>query len=141
LKLLPVTATIVPGGPDAGVRAICGPVKTKLAEALSPELPVTVITYVPRAGNGIVFVTVNNDGETNCPPEPILHETVLIMLLGLLTVGLHAPTSAVAKPLPVIVTEVPAGPVLGVRVNVGVEDGTVKVAVAKSPVDPVTVIV
>ena len=75
---------------------------------------------------------VNIDGETNCPPEPILHETVMMMLLGLLTVGKHGPTSAVAKPLPVIVTEVPAEPLLGVSVIVGLVVVTVKAAVAKS---------
>ena len=44
--------------------------------------------------------------------------------------------SAEAKPPPLIVTLVPIGPELGVRVIVGVGTVTVNVVVAKSPVVP-----
>jgi hypothetical protein len=44
---LPETVTTVLSGPEAGLRAICGPVTTKLAEAISPVLPLTDIVYVP----------------------------------------------------------------------------------------------
>jgi hypothetical protein len=64
-----------------------------------------------------------------------------IMFVGLLEILVHGPASAVLKPLPVIVTGVPLGPVLGVRVIVGDVDVMVNVAVAKSPVLPVTVTV
>jgi hypothetical protein len=51
----------------------------------------------------------------------------------------QTPLSNGLKPLPVIVTEVPAGPLLGVRVRDAVVVDTMKVAVAVSPVKPVTV--
>jgi hypothetical protein len=62
----------------------------------------------------------------------MLHETVLIILLGLLVVGLHAPESPRLKPLPDIVTAVPAGPEFGVRVREGIVVVTTKVAEAES---------
>jgi len=36
---VPETVTTVPSGPEAGAKVICGPVTTKFAEAISPELP------------------------------------------------------------------------------------------------------
>ena len=62
-------------------------------------------------------------------------------LARMVTPGLLAiaqPVSAVLNPLPVTVTEVPAGPELGVRVILGAGRVTVKVAEAKSVVLPVT---
>ena len=41
LKPPPVTDTPVPCGPEAGERAMCGPVTTKLADPISPLLPFT----------------------------------------------------------------------------------------------------
>jgi hypothetical protein len=56
----------------------------------------------------------------------------MTMLVGLLNTlagdALHEPTSLGLKPLPVIVTAVPAGPLFGVRVIVGAVAVTVKVA-------------
>jgi len=66
---------------------------------------------------------------------------VPIIFVGLLEIVVHEPASAVLKPLPVIVTAVPEGPELGARVIVGDVDVMVNVAVAKSPVLPVTVTV
>jgi hypothetical protein len=63
------------------------------------------------------------------------------MFVGLLEILVHGPASPVLKPLPVMVTGVLNGPVLGVRVIVGDVDVMVNVAVAKSPVLPVTVTV
>jgi|SRR5208282_44891 len=62
------------------------------------------------------------------------------MFVGVLEI-IHAPASPVLNPLPVIVTGVLNGPVLGIRVIVGDVEVTVNVAVAKSPVLPVTVTV
>ncbi len=44
---IPLTPTIVPIGPEVGIVWMFELVTTKLAEAESPVLPVTVITYVP----------------------------------------------------------------------------------------------
>ena len=63
------------------------------------------------------------------------------MFVGVLAMVVHGPTSAVLKPLPVIDTPVPAEPLLGVRVIVGVAEVTTKVAAATSPVLPLTAIV
>ena len=54
LKLLPVTATIVPMGPMLGVSTMNGvlTVTVKLAEAVSPVAPVTVSVYVPGVAEG-----------------------------------------------------------------------------------------
>ena len=53
----------------------------------------------------------------------------------------HDPASAALKPLPPTVTPVPDGPPVGLRVIMGAFDVTVKLALAESPVVPVTVIV
>src|SRR5208337_5472406 len=47
LKPLPLTAMLVPIGPETGLTVMVGPVTTKLAEAVSPVLPFTETTYVP----------------------------------------------------------------------------------------------
>ena len=52
----------------------------------------------------------------------------------------QSPASAGLKPLPVIDTAVKPRPDVGLRKIVGVGDTTVKVAVAKSPVLPKTLI-
>jgi len=61
------------------------------------------------------------------------------MFDGVLNVDEQAPTSAVLKPLPVMVTAVRTGPEFGVSTRVAVFRVTVKAAVAKSPVLPLTV--
>ena len=78
-----------------------------------------------------MFATVNVDGETTCPVELIVQAgagDAAIILLGLLSIDLHGPTSPVLKPLPETVTEVPTGPELGVSVIDGVGTVTVNVA-------------
>jgi hypothetical protein len=62
-------------------------------------------------------------------------------LTGVLKTDVHAAASTVLKPLPVIVTGVPAGPELGARTREAAGVVTTKRAEAKSPVDPVTVTV
>jgi len=52
---------------------------------------------------------------------------------------LQSPASAVLNPCPLTETAVPLGPVVGPRVIVGPWVVTVKAAVAKSPLLPVTV--
>jgi len=63
-----------------------------------------------------------------------------MMLVGELVI-VHAPALVGLKPLPVIDTAVLNGPELGLRIIVGVGFVTVNVAVAKSVVLPVTLIV
>ena len=70
------------------------------------------------------------------PFEIAQDELARIVAPGLLVIA--QPVSAVLNPLPATTTEVPAGPELGVRVILGAGWVTVKVAVAKSPVDPLT---
>jgi len=64
-----------------------------------------------------------------------------MMFVGVLEILVHGPVSPVLNPLPVIVTGVLNGPLVGVRVIVGDVEVMVNVAVAKSPVLPVTVTV
>jgi len=72
-------------------------------------------------------------------PFEIVHVGLLMMLSGVL--AMLQDVSAVLNPLPKIVTAVPAGPVLGTRVIVGAGEVTVNVALAKSPLLPVAVMV
>ena len=76
----------------------------------------------------------NVDDGAICPLVLMLHEMgVIIDGPGLLDTTQVA-LSLGLKPLPVIVTDVPAGPLFGVRAIFGEVVVTVKVAVAKSPV-------
>jgi hypothetical protein len=79
----------------------------------------------------------------NEPPVVIVHAGVAnnVGVVGDCTSGVHVPTSAALKPLPDMITPVPIGPPVGLTVIVGALVVTVKVALALSPVVPVTVIV
>jgi len=55
------------------------------------------------------------------------------MFVGVDRTVVHVPVSPEANPLPDIVTVVPAGPVFGESVSVGLEALTISIAVAKSP--------
>ena len=91
-------------------------------------------------GAGLGEITVNCDGETSCPAElKVQDEPPAIILLGVLNIDLHAPTSAGLNPLPDTTTPVPEGPKLGVSVIVGTRLVTVNVAEARLPLVSVTV--
>ena len=135
LKPPPVTVTGVLNGPVVGDNAICGPVTVKTAVPKSPLLPVTVTTYVPGVASSATVKLV----EVNVPVLVIVHEGKPIMFAGVLEIVVHV--STVLKPLPVIVTAVPAGPELGASVMAGEVVVTTNFAEAVSPVLPVTVTV
>jgi hypothetical protein len=61
------------------------------------------------------------------------------MFTGVLNTEIHPPASPVLKPVPVILTAVPLGPEVGVRISDGIVVVTTKVAEAVSRLDPVTV--
>jgi len=77
----------------------------------------------------------------NWPEAVIEHTGKAMMLAGVLEMLVHGPTSPLLNPLPVIVTAVPGEPEVGVSVITGAVETKVNVAVAKSPVLPVTVTV
>jgi hypothetical protein len=118
---------------------MCGPVTTKLAEAISPLIPCTETVYVP----GVIGDATTKLLPVNWPEELIVQAGVAnsVGTVGDCISGRHVPASAVLKPLPVNVTPVPEGPPVGLRVIVGAFVVTVKVALAASPLLPVTVIV
>ena len=78
----------------------------------------------------------------SCPAEVIEHDTdaKITGVVGFCR-KLHRPASAALKPVPPTVIPVPEGPPVGLRVMVGAFDVTVKLALAESPVPPVTVTV
>ena len=102
----PLIPTIVPIGPEVGVVWIFELLTTKLAEAESPLLPVTVITYVP---GGTEDETVKDGAGFKVPvPLTVQAEGLVIMLAGLLVIVQVA--SIGLKPLPETVTDTPGGP-------------------------------
>lgn len=73
-KPVPVTVTLVPGGPSEGERNIAGPTTggatVKVAEAESPKVPLTVtVKLSPDA----TPPTTKNVPVSEVPPEPIRH--------------------------------------------------------------------
>jgi hypothetical protein len=141
LKPLPemLTVVVLIREDKLGLTVILGAncTTTNVAVAKSPLLPLTWIVCAP---NAVVVESTVNVVETSFPPD-IVHVGELTMSgSGVLVIsdGQLAASSAVLKPLPVIVTTVPAVPEPGVRVICG--PVTVNEAVAKSPVGtPVTV--
>jgi hypothetical protein len=79
----------------------------------------------------------------NLPVAEIVQVGTVTIFVGVLKTlagaTVHEPVSPEAKPLPDIVTEVPAGPEFGESVSVGFVEATVKIAEAKSPPLAVTV--
>jgi hypothetical protein len=126
---------VVPTGPTSGVRVSEGiaVTTTKVAEAVSPVLPLTVTIYNP---SGAVVRTVKLLPVT-VPVKEMVHVDAVTMFVGVLKMLVHGPLSAVLKPLPVTVTTAPAVPEAGLRVIVG--PTTVNAALALSPLAPVTV--
>ena len=72
-------------------------------------------------------------------PSDIVHDGLVTIFVGVLLIVVQV--SVGLNPIPVTVTEVPAGPELGLRTIVGAGEVIVNVARATSPVVPVTVIV
>jgi hypothetical protein len=95
-----------------------------------------VIVYVPVVAAAL---TVNVVPVREPVPEIVHTAPTAIMFVGVLEIDLHGPASAVKNPEPEIVTAVPTGPELGVKVMAG--PVTMKLAVAKSPSKPVTLMV
>jgi len=120
LNPLPEIVTMAPTGAALDERVILGDgvVTVNVAWAMSPVLPITVITYVPGAA---LESTMNVDGAINWPrPLKVQDDPAAIMLKGLLVIE-HGPgPSAGLNPLPDTVTPVPIGPEFGVSVIVGV---------------------
>ena len=77
------------------------------------------------------------DAAVILPPDMVHAAPEIIVVPGLLVIEPGAHVSVVKKPLPKTLTTVPLGPDEGLRVICG--PVTVKTAVAKSPVLPVTV--
>ena len=137
LNPAPVTDTAVEVGPETGETAMCGPVTTKLADPISPLLPFTETTYVP----GVIGEATVKLVADNVPDESMEHETDMNRTGAAGDCRkLQSPASAVLNPCPLTETAVPLGPEVGPRVIVGAIVVTVKAAVAKSPLLPVTVI-
>jgi hypothetical protein len=113
---------------------VIGGITVNVAGAESPVLPVTVITYGPAAVPG---ATVNEPVTTPAAMLQVEGGVDDMIPLGLAPRGKHEPVSPEAKPPPEIVTGVPSGPEVGIRVIVA--GSTVNVALAVSPVLPLTV--
>jgi hypothetical protein len=137
-----VTPTVMPLGPAAGVIVILGVtvVTVNVARAKSPVLPLTWIVCAPGAA---VLEAVKE--ALTVPLAEIEHEgNVTMSGNGILVTGRHEPASAGLNPLPVIVTPVPTGPELGLRMIEGTRGKVgpgVMIAVAKSPPALVTLMV
>jgi len=100
-KLVPVMVTNIPTGPDVGFRLVIFGVTRKVPPLLARPLTVTTtLPVVAPAGTGAMIV-------------------VLLQLVGValspLKVKVLVPC-VFPKPVPVIVTEVPGSPVLGLKV-------------------------
>jgi hypothetical protein len=139
LNPCPLIVTPVPLGPKVGLRVMIGTlvVTVKAAVAKSPVEPVTVTTYNPGAA---VAETVK-PLRVNCPPVRVHVNPALTIFVGVLITDVHVAESPALKPLPVIVTPVATGPAFGERLRDGTLVTTMNVAVARSPVPPVTVTV
>ena len=138
-----VTPTVMPLGPAAGVIVILGVtvVTVNVARAKSPVLPLTWIVCAPGAA---VLETVKE--ALTVPLAEIEHVGDVTMSgKGILVTGRHEPASAGLNPLPVIVTPVPTGPELGLRMIEGTrgrDTPGVMMAVAESvEVELITLIV
>ena len=97
-KFVPVIVTEVPRGPDVGLRLAIVGVTTKFAGLLG--MPATVTTMLP------VVAPVGTGAEM----------VVSLQLVGLAVIPLNAivlVTCVAPKPVPVIITGVPIGPLLG----------------------------
>lgn len=117
-KFVPAMVTTVPAGPDVGFRLVIFGVTWKIAPLLAKPLTVTTtLPVVAPEGTGTTMV-------------------VLFQLVGValspLKVTVLVPW-VIPKPVPVIVTEVPGSPVLGLRV--AMPGGTMKLTplLAKPP--------
>jgi hypothetical protein len=109
-----------------------------VAEAESPVVPVTVRVYGP----GVAAAATVNPLPVTWPEELIV-QVVAEVIAGVVGAceKVHAPASPELKLLPVTAMVVPMGPELGVRRMNGTLTVTVKPALAKSVVVPVTMIV
>jgi hypothetical protein len=131
LKPEPEKVTVAPSEATLGVKVIEGEygLTSKVADAESPVLPVTVTTYWPLVA---VAATVKLL-VVSLPPETVHVGAVTIFTGVLSTVQVVSPE---LKPLPVTVTPVLCGPEAGVREILG--PVTTKLADAISPVSPLT---
>jgi len=109
-------------------------VTTKVALAVSPEVPLTVTMYGP----GVAVAATAKLVADNWPLARIVHAGVANRagVVGDCINGRHRPASKVLNPLPVMVTAVVVGPEIGERVICG--PVTTKLADAISPVLPFT---
>jgi hypothetical protein len=118
-KFVPVTVIDVPGGPLEGLNDIDGDKTVNDAEASTepPDGTSALMLYVPAATEGMVRVAVNvpeADAITDTDGSPA--STALLSFVSNQT----TPEADAAKPEPVTVTEVPGGPLVGLKDIAGV---------------------
>ena len=123
-----MSVTVVPTGPELGVSVSVGSVHVKIAEAVSPVLPVATTVLLLEVVDGTVNV------HENAPPLTVAAVHVCVVGVTVLNVNAErAAESLELKPLPATDTVVPTGPDDGLSVITG----TVSNADAASPALPV----
>jgi hypothetical protein len=128
-KPWPETVTDVPGSPRVGLMLIEAALTLKVAVAELPYWSVTLTVWVPKA----------EAGTANVVPEGIEPEPVAVVLVTLFPSYLTVNAELDTKFEPETVTDVPTGPLVGLREIVGVV--TVKVADAEFELASVAVTV
>jgi hypothetical protein len=116
----PVTVTLVPTGPEVGLRLIEGVVTVKVADAVFALASVAVTVLAPAEEAGTTNVA------EKAPVADVVTVTGTVVCVAPLNFIVMVEVEA--KPAPVTVTVVPTGPEVGFRVIDGV---TVKVVTVK----------
>jgi hypothetical protein len=130
---VPLTVTVIPVGPWAGVSVIVGVVMVKVAVAVSdpPSLPVATALWLPAASTGTMKV------HENVPVADVVW-LVQVWVPGVAPLNLNEVIPVLTEnPVPLTVTVIPVGPREGVRVIVGVVMVKLAVAVSDPPSLPV----
>jgi hypothetical protein len=111
-KLLPVTATEVPATPDAGVKLVmtgAPGIVTVKSSALVAVFPATVTVIRPLVAPSGTLVLIEPVSEALAAAAFPLNVTALLAAVAL-------------KPAPYIVTAVPTGPLVGVKLVIAKPD-------------------
>ena len=114
----PVTVTLVPTGPEVGLRLIEGVVTVKVADAVFALASVAVTVLAPAEDAGTLNVA------EKAPVADVVTVTGTVVCVAPLNFIVMVEVEA--KPAPVTVTVVPTGPEVGFRV---IDWMTVRVAV------------
>jgi hypothetical protein len=136
-----VTVAVTPLGAASGLIVIIGvsAVTVNMANAESPELPLTLIVCAPIVPGGILPTV--KEPVTNPLGEIVQEDSVTTSGSGVLVMGAQEPASAGLNPLPITVTTLVTGPDVGPTAIAAVELLTMNVAEAVSEVEPVTLTV